>query len=287
VNATDLPAVSIGIPTFNGGHVIGDAVASALSQSFRDIEVIVSDNASSDDTPDVLAALAARDSRLRIIRQPVNLGPSGNFKAVLAASRAPLFMWLADDDRIAPDWLERLVPIARRPGTIAFGAVQLADAAWRPRRHYVNGRDLSFTGPALLRRIRYATEPAYLGKANPIYGLFPRAALNEQALEIFQDAAPWSDVLLLYHLLRSHEIVCDTGALTLAGSGIVRPPASPDNAPRQPPRRRRFFKRTHLPDLLALSDWRETVILLALLPVTTLRFELQKLSRKRCPSNKP
>src|SRR5260370_16943063 len=68
------------------------ALASLLGQSFRDFELIISDNASTDDTRAVCEALASRDSRIRYIRQPLNLGPIRNFDFLLTQARAPYFI---------------------------------------------------------------------------------------------------------------------------------------------------------------------------------------------------
>lgn len=103
------PAVSIGLPVYNGASTIGAALDALLEQQFTDFELIVSDNDSSDATAAIVARYAARDPRIRYVRQPRNLGALGNFAFVLEQARGAFFMWAASDDRWSPDFLELTV----------------------------------------------------------------------------------------------------------------------------------------------------------------------------------
>lgn len=94
------PLISIGIPTFNRGKLLTRAIDSALAQDYGNVEVVVSDNGSTDETESICRAYAARDPRVKYVRQQTNRGPTQNFIAVLMASTGEAFMWLADDDWI-------------------------------------------------------------------------------------------------------------------------------------------------------------------------------------------
>mgnify|MGYP000352507694 CR=1 FL=1 len=100
-----LPLVSIGMPVYNGVDVLGCAIESVLSQSFRNFELIISDNASTDGTEALCRGFAANDSRIRYIRQSANLGAIGNFRFVLDEACGRYFMWAAADDLRSPDFL--------------------------------------------------------------------------------------------------------------------------------------------------------------------------------------
>jgi len=106
------PLVSIVIPTFNRAVWLRDCVRSALMQTYRHVEVVVSDNASTDETQAVLAEFC--DPRLRIIRQERNLGLMPNWNACLRAARGEYIVFLADDDRLAPTMLERCIALLSR-----------------------------------------------------------------------------------------------------------------------------------------------------------------------------
>jgi glycosyltransferase involved in cell wall biosynthesis len=107
-----VPRVSIGLPVYNGANYVGDAIASHLDQTFEDFELIVSDNASDDDTVEIVEELAAKDSRVRLLRNESNVGANRNYNITFAAaSRGEYFRWHAHDDLIEPTFLERCVEV--------------------------------------------------------------------------------------------------------------------------------------------------------------------------------
>ncbi|HUI93304.1 MAG TPA: glycosyltransferase [Chitinivibrionales bacterium] len=93
-----LPGVSIGMPVYNDEKYISHALDSLLAQSFEDFELIISDNASTDRTGEICKAYAAKDSRIRYIRQSANVGPQANFMYLLSHATGEFFMWAASDD---------------------------------------------------------------------------------------------------------------------------------------------------------------------------------------------
>ncbi|MBI5265026.1 MAG: glycosyltransferase family 2 protein [Bradyrhizobium sp.] len=99
------PFVTIAIPTFNRAALLKGCVTSALSQTYPHFEVVVSNNASSDETEDVLSGF--KDARLRIINQQTNIGLLPNWNACLASAKGDYIVFVSDDDRIAPWLLER------------------------------------------------------------------------------------------------------------------------------------------------------------------------------------
>lgn len=101
-----IPKVSIGMPVFNGEQFIRKALDSVLEQSFSDFELIISDNASTDATEYICRGYAARDQRIRYVRQSTNLGAAANFKFVFGDARGEYFMWAACDDTRSPDFIE-------------------------------------------------------------------------------------------------------------------------------------------------------------------------------------
>lgn len=100
--------VTIGVPVYNGAAMIGECLECLSHQTLHDIEIIVSDNASTDDTQRIVEEWAARDPRIRYIRQPVNLGLMGNFKVVFEAAQSPYFMFRCHDDLSSLDYAEKL-----------------------------------------------------------------------------------------------------------------------------------------------------------------------------------
>lgn len=98
--------ISIGMPVYNGGQTIKAALEALLNQSFKEFELIISDNASTDETQVICETFASRDERIRYVRQPQNLGSAGNFKYVLDEAVGEYFLWAAADDTRSKGFLE-------------------------------------------------------------------------------------------------------------------------------------------------------------------------------------
>ena len=108
----DGPLVTIAIPTFNRARLLKDCILSALSQTYQHFEIVVSDNASTDETVEVLRQF--RDRRLRVIRQRSNIGMLPNWNACLAEAKGDYILFVSDDDRIAPWMLEKCMALVKR-----------------------------------------------------------------------------------------------------------------------------------------------------------------------------
>jgi glycosyltransferase involved in cell wall biosynthesis len=116
------PAVSIGMPVYNGERYIAEAINSILNQTFENFELIISDNASTDGTELICIEFAKNDNRIRYVRQPFNMGSLSNFRFVLEQAQAPFFMWAACDDVWSPNWLEVLLKNFTDQDAGVFGA---------------------------------------------------------------------------------------------------------------------------------------------------------------------
>src|ERR1041384_4442556 len=92
VNTAAPPLVSIGIPTYNRAQKADRAIRSALLQTYEAIEVVVSDNASTDGTEDICRQLVRDNPRMRYTRQATNRGARANFDIVRDISRGEFFM---------------------------------------------------------------------------------------------------------------------------------------------------------------------------------------------------
>jgi glycosyltransferase involved in cell wall biosynthesis len=104
---SELPLVSIGMPVYNGAKCIRRALDSLLAQDYENYEIIVSDNASTDQTPQILKEYASKYPCIRIHTHSQNIGAKENFVTVLKLARGEYFMWAADDDY----WLPQFVPV--------------------------------------------------------------------------------------------------------------------------------------------------------------------------------
>jgi len=101
--------VSVCIPTYNRAAILAETLRSALGQTLEDHEVVVSDNASTDGTRDVVHGFG--DPRIRYHRNPRNLGAHANWNQVLRLARGRFIALLTDDDRMLPENLARKVAV--------------------------------------------------------------------------------------------------------------------------------------------------------------------------------
>jgi glycosyltransferase involved in cell wall biosynthesis len=203
------PLVSIGIPTFNRAQSLRRAAASALAQSHTAIELVVSDNASTDDTARLCSELCARDPRVRCVRSPVNRGPTANFNTLFERARGEYVMMLSDDDWLDPHYVERCLQVLReRPDhALVCGLAR-----------YVAGEQVVRGGASLQLQQPHAGERIveylrHVDENGLFYGLMPTAVLRR--------AAPLRNVLGNDWLLVA-AILAQGKALTLPDTHVFR-----------------------------------------------------------------
>ena len=105
------PRVSIGLPVYNGELYLAKSIESILEQTFRDFELIISDNGSTDSTSKICQHFATLDHRVRYYRSDENLGCAWNYNRVFELARGEYFKWIADDDIHLPTFLAEAVAV--------------------------------------------------------------------------------------------------------------------------------------------------------------------------------
>lgn len=108
------PLVSIGLPVFNGEDHLPEALDSLLVQDHRNLELVISDNASTDRTPEICRRYAKRDRRIRYFRNVTNTGMLANFYRVLDLSTGPYFMWAGHHDRWERSFVRECLRVLER-----------------------------------------------------------------------------------------------------------------------------------------------------------------------------
>lgn len=194
-----MPRVSIGMPVRNGAAHIAEAIASLLAQSHADFELVISDNASTDDTIAICESAAARDRRIRLVHQPTNIGATANFNAVLVATdENEFFMWAAHDDTWHPEFLATsLIALDASPDAvlactlIAYHTEQYTDLL----------RLAALPWASQLPPL-FGSAPESRGMANLIYALMRREILARAGGFGNWSAGTWAiDVLAILRLL--------------------------------------------------------------------------------------
>ena len=116
--------ISIGLPVYNGERFIRDAIDSILGQTYRDFDLIISDNASTDGTEAICRAYAEADERVHYIRQVRNIGAGPNFNVVFEKSHGEYFKWVAHDDLIESAFLEKCVEVLDRDPSVVLASAR-------------------------------------------------------------------------------------------------------------------------------------------------------------------
>lgn len=126
-----MPTVSVVIPTHNRAPLVAGAIKSVLGQTFQDFEIVVVDDASQDDTPEVVAGF--QDCRIRYLRNAVSRGDAGARNVGIRSSTAPYIAFLDDDDEWMPEKLaqqiEKFEQSLGEVGAVYAGCLTIDDAS--------------------------------------------------------------------------------------------------------------------------------------------------------------
>ncbi|MFU8832791.1 MAG: glycosyltransferase family 2 protein [Wenzhouxiangella sp.] len=189
------PLVSIGIPVYNGERFLRQALDSLVDQTYSDFELIISDNASTDGTPEICREYAGRDPRIRYIRQPINIGVARNWNALVHEARGVYFKWAPASDYCAPQMLERCIEaMIADPGVVlCYGKTLLVDEDGEPKELYEY--DTSVSEPLPSERFAHVCRRLWLN--NIMCGVHRRDVLRRTRLHRIY---PSSDKVLMAEL---------------------------------------------------------------------------------------
>ena len=172
-------ALSVGLAVRNDPQRVRRCVESVLSQDFTDIELVIADNASDDDTVDTLQEYARDDRRVSVTVNPVNIGSHENMNRVLELSRGTLFRWISADDWLEPQALSEAVrALERHPeaiGATSGFTIHTPDAAPRYEQYpgeYPESPDAAHRFERMLWFFHAGD-----GKYDPMYGVYRREQL--------------------------------------------------------------------------------------------------------------
>jgi glycosyltransferase involved in cell wall biosynthesis len=192
---TQSPRVTLGMPTFDAASTIRDSIESLLAQTFGDFELIISDNASTDGTHDILAEIAASDSRVKYVRQAENIGANLNYTYVARAARGAYFKWCSSSDWCAPTFLERCLGLCDAHDDTVLVAPKTRLFHGDPSQFEEYPWDIEILGHSPSTRFKQLIEN--LGLNNAINGVIRTAALAKTR---FVEPYIRADVVLMGNL---------------------------------------------------------------------------------------
>jgi glycosyltransferase involved in cell wall biosynthesis len=202
------PKVSIGLPVFNGERYLAGALQCLLQQDYDDLEIILSDNASTDLTEAICRDFAARDPRIRYYRNETNTGASGNYNRVFELARGQFFKWMSHDDECHPALIRRCLEVFEQgpPTTVlVFPQAEIIDEMGRLKYHSPD--KISSSSPRPFKRLTRVLWASAFG--HPLWGLIKPEALRHTRLmgRIEADHVLLGELALLGHLIEIPEVL--------------------------------------------------------------------------------
>lgn len=172
--ANSKPLVSVGIPAYNRPEGLRRTLESITRQTYKNLEIIVSDNCSPDPNVEHIARdFQKLDNRIQYFRQTENTGAMSNFRFVLGKARGEYFMWAADDDFISEDFIWQAIQFFKEHSGYAIVSGIPFTVTRRGEHRANNGH--SFTGKfGVLRVLQTYNARGMVA----VYGLINTAALR-------------------------------------------------------------------------------------------------------------
>jgi glycosyltransferase involved in cell wall biosynthesis len=192
---TAVPLVSILIPTYNRSHLLRKALCSALEQEYPNIEVIVSDNASTDDTEALLQQL--RGERLRSVRQSTNIGMYPNWNACLGLARGEYALVLSDDDILEPTAIRELVYGISGRDTVGmiYSPPMIIDAAGRTLSYGMAAPELEPASSLIVEMLRHRRSIAPSGVLVRTDDLISGGGFDGERFGVVADIGAWLPIV--------------------------------------------------------------------------------------------
>lgn len=206
--------VSIGIPVFNGEKTISRCLESVLGQSYSNLEIIISDNNSTDQTFEICRTFAERDSRIVLVRQEANIGPAGNFASVFQKSSGKYFCWVASDDYRSLDFIQQNLDFLENNSS--------AVASTSPHEFLLGhsksvlGENISLSGEIDSRVTAFLNNP--WNSHALFYSLYRRESLEDYP-KLGHNFLGWDWAIIFHSLLLGNIQRIDKGLISLQSGG--------------------------------------------------------------------
>lgn len=156
----NVPLISVILPVYNGEEFISEAVGSVVSQTYRNFELLIVDDGSTDRTATIIESFAASDSRIKILTQK-NGGVSAARNAGIEIARGDYLTFIDADDALSPDFLHRCIAESNGADIIAADFTRHKDQLSRSQRQAVDLNPIDYLECVLYQRV---SSPAVWGK---------------------------------------------------------------------------------------------------------------------------
>lgn len=192
------------MPVYNGDLFLKEALDSIVNQTFKDFELIISDNGSTDRTQEICKTYAANDQRIRYYRNEQNLGAGWNFNRVFELSTGEYFKWACHDDLCAPEFVKQCIEVLEHNPSVVlcYPKTIIIDEHGQHIEKYFDGFNLRSPRPHE-RFEQYHNLVRYGHGCHPFFGVIRANILKTTSLV---GSYPSSDLVLLGALALHGEV---------------------------------------------------------------------------------
>lgn len=194
------PLVTIGMPIYNEERFLEQALDSLCAQNYENIQILISDNASTDGSGEIASSAAERDARIQYFRAAENIGATANFRRVVDLAEGKYFMWAAGHDEWSADLISSSVEILESEES---ASIAIATSYWMDEAGVRNDRDTDYAdtrGKSVFARFF----TVFWGNMHPVLSLMRREYLNQtRSMQSFAGA----DLVLLTDLVLKGDFV--------------------------------------------------------------------------------
>lgn len=204
-NHLEPPLISIGLPVFNGEPYILGSIESILAQSYKDFELIISDNASTDRTQEICELFTKNNKNITYYRHEKNMGAAYNYNYVFSLSKGKYFKWASADDLLDSTFLESCITeIKKNPkAVLCYPKTILIDENSKKIEDYLDLMDNRLEQPSK-RYKKFHQRLKKSDKCNAIFGLIKTSSLKKTRLI---DSFVNSDTVLLAELVLLGQVI--------------------------------------------------------------------------------
>jgi len=189
------PSVGVGMAVYNGEQYICQAIDSLLAQDYRNIELTISDNASTDKTQEICLDYMQKDKRVKYYRNIDNIGALANFGKVFELASGEYFMWASHDDYWKPNYISSCLKAFEKSSNIVLSGAECDCVDSRTGKLLFTDMGLSTVGLSPSGRFMHYKSILHNGRhqGGVFYGLHKR--------DVLQKVMPLQNVIASDHLL--------------------------------------------------------------------------------------
>jgi glycosyltransferase involved in cell wall biosynthesis len=174
--------ITVGLPVYNGERFLRPKLDSIIKQTYKEFELVISDNASNDATEKICREYMDKDNRIKYFRQEKNMGVTRNFEFVLEKASGDYFMWTGVDDMLLPEFIEKNIQSLNNDNECVASISKINYYQPDDENIQNNKKDLEYT--TLIKKIREFVRPRNIFPLNGDFSIKSRKYLKGSSCQV-------------------------------------------------------------------------------------------------------